>query len=165
LQDICDNVLYRLGGDTGPADAILLLGRTHAFPSQLARTWHINDRPETVSTARAQTRTQLGIWGVDDDTTYATEVIVSELVTNAIRYGTPPIQLRLIKDHRLTCEVHDANPAAPRRRHARTADEGGRGLFICAQIADTWGFRYDSQGKTVWTEQALQGADIGEGHP
>jgi hypothetical protein len=93
---------------------------------------------------------------VDDETAYATEVIVSELVTNAIRYGSPPLLLRLIKDRTLTCEVHDTSASAPHLRHARTVDEGGRGLFICAQLSQRWGARFSAEGKTVWTEQILQ---------
>ncbi|MER5410739.1 ATP-binding protein [Streptomyces sp. NPDC002769] len=85
----------------------------------------------------------------------ATEIIVSELVTNAIRHGTPPVRLRLIKDRFLTCEVPDASPAAPHLRHARTLDEGGRGLFVVAQLAQHWGTRCTGSGKTIWTEQAL----------
>ncbi|MEV6057982.1 ATP-binding protein [Streptomyces sp. NPDC052107] len=65
--------------------------------------------------------------------------MVSELVTNALRYSAPPVDLRLIKDQKLTCEVHDSGISAPRLRHARTVDEGGRGLFICAQLAQNWG--------------------------
>ncbi|MFF1965036.1 ATP-binding protein [Streptomyces sp. NPDC058232] len=67
------------------------------------------------------------------------------------------MQLRLIKDRTLTCEVHDGSPSAPHIRHARTVDEGGRGLFISAQLSEDWGVRYtsDTGGKTVWTEQPL----------
>ncbi len=86
---------------------------------------------------------------------YATELIVSELVANGVRYGRAPLRLRLIKDRALTCEVHDASPVTPRLRHARTIDEGGRGLFIVAQLAENWGTRYTPEGKTVWAEQAL----------
>lgn len=94
---------------------------------------------------------------MDEDTAYATQEIVSELVTNALRYGTPPIQVRLINDRTLTCEVHDSGISAPRLRHARSVDEGGRGLFICAQLAQNWGIRCTDDGKTVWTEQPLPG--------
>ncbi|MBG0857700.1 SpoIIE family protein phosphatase [Streptomyces spinoverrucosus] len=159
LQDMCDDVLYRLRGDTGSADAILLLARTHEFPPNRTATWNVDHRPEAVRTARARARDQLTRWGVDDGTAHAAELVVSELVTNAIRYGAPPVRLRLIKDRTLTCEVHDASAVAPRLRHARTVDEGGRGLFICAQLTHNWGIRYTADGKTVWTEQALQEVD------
>ncbi|MFB7511062.1 SpoIIE family protein phosphatase, partial [Streptomyces broussonetiae] len=155
LQDLCDDVLYRLRSDIRHGDVILLLARTHPFPADQVATWHLDHHPKTVATARAHARHQLVLWRVDEETTYATEMIVSELVTNAVRYGTPPVWLQLIKDRTLTCEVHDSNALAPRLRHAKTIDEGGRGLFIIAQLAQNWGVRYTLDGKTVWAEQTL----------
>ncbi|MET8244939.1 ATP-binding protein [Streptomyces sp. NPDC005202] len=66
--------------------------------------------------------------------------------------------MRLILDRALTCEVSDSSATAPHLRHARMTDEGGRGLFIVAQLAQTWGARYSADGKTIWTEQTLEGA-------
>ncbi|MFF6847528.1 ATP-binding protein [Streptomyces antimycoticus] len=65
------------------------------------------------------------------------------------------MRLRLIKDRTLTCEVHDSSHTTPRLRHAGIVDEGGRGLFSCAQLAQNWGIRCNGRGKTVWTEQPL----------
>jgi anti-sigma regulatory factor (Ser/Thr protein kinase) len=155
LQDLCDDVLYRLGDGTRHGDVILLLARTHTFPAEQVAAWHLDAQPKAAAAARTHTQHQLTHWGVDEETAYTTEMIVSELVTNAIRYGTPPVQLRLIKDRTLTCEVHDSNSLAPRLRHAKTIDEGGRGLFIIAQLARNWGVRYSLDGKTVWAEQTL----------
>jgi PAS domain S-box-containing protein len=155
LQEMCDDVLYRLHDDVRPSDAVLLLARTHGLAADHVGTWHLDDHPSAVGTARTHAQRQLSAWEVDDETAYATEVIVSELATNAIRYGAPPILLRLIKDRTLTCEVHDTSASAPHLRHARTVDEGGRGLFICAQLAQHWGTRFSADGKTVWTEQIL----------
>jgi anti-sigma regulatory factor (Ser/Thr protein kinase) len=155
LQDLCDDALYRLYRDTRPRDAVLLLGRTHTFPSEHVATWQLVDAPTAAGTARTHTQRQLAEWGVDEETAYATELIVSELVTNALLHGTPPLQLRIILDRALTCEVQDAGANAPRLRHARTVDEGGRGLFIVARLSRNWGTRYTPDGKTVWTEQAL----------
>ncbi|MFF4401930.1 SpoIIE family protein phosphatase [Streptomyces sp. NPDC001480] len=155
LQDLCDDVLYRLRNDSRHGDLILLLARTHAFPADHVAAWHLDHHPKAVATARTHTQHQLTRWGVDDETAYTTEMIVSELVTNAIRYGTPPVRLRLIKDRTLACEVWDSNSLAPRLRHAKTIDEGGRGLFIIAQLAQNWGVRYSLDGKTVWAEQTL----------
>ncbi|ALO12201.1 Signal transduction histidine kinase [Streptomyces venezuelae] len=91
--------------------------------------------------------------------TFVVSVVVSELVTNAIRYGAAPIVLRLIKGERtLICEVTDSAPTAPHLRHAKAVDEGGRGLQICGSLADSWGVRYVGEGKTVWAEIAPEGA-------
>ncbi|WP_433448526.1 SpoIIE family protein phosphatase [Streptomyces sp. CA-142005] len=159
LQDLCDDVLYRLRNDTRHGDVILLLARTHTLPADRVAAWHLDPHPKAVATARTHTQHQLTHWGVDEEIAYTTETIVSELITNAIRYGTPPVQLRLIKDRTLTCEVHDSNALAPRLRHAKTIDEGGRGLFIIAQLAQNWGVRYSLDGKTVWAEQTLPPAN------
>lgn len=95
-------------------------------------------------------------WGVDEETAFTTELIVSELVGNAIRHGAPPLRLRLILDRMLTCEVSDGATSAPHVKHARTVDETGRGLFIVASLADQWGARHHAHGKTVWAEQPLR---------
>ncbi|MFF4441636.1 SpoIIE family protein phosphatase [Streptomyces sp. NPDC001621] len=161
LQDLCDDVLYRLGNDIRHSEVILLLARTHPFPADQVAAWPLDYHPEAVATARAHTQQQLTRWGVDEETTYTTELIVSELITNAIRYGAPPVHLRLIKDRTLTCEVRDSNSLAPRVRHAKTVDEGGRGLSIIAQLTQNWGVRYSPlDGKTVWAEQTLPHAPL-----
>ncbi|MGW0583818.1 ATP-binding protein, partial [Streptomyces sp. NPDC002920] len=85
-----------------------------------------------------------------------TELVVSELFTNAIRYATGPIRLRLIKDRTLTCEVSDGSSTSPHLRRARLSDEGGRGLLLVAQLTERWGTRYTGTGKTIWAEQLIQ---------
>ncbi|MFD8953251.1 ATP-binding protein, partial [Streptomyces xanthophaeus] len=155
VQDLCDDVLYALPSTNRDGDRVLLLARTRAFPARSVATWLVADDLTEVAAARAHTRRTLAGWDVDEDTAAATELIVSELVTNALRYGTSPLRLRLIKDRNLTCEVQDASSTSPHLRHARTVDEGGRGLFIVAQLTQQWGIRYTAAGKTVWTEQTL----------
>ncbi|WUN28844.1 SpoIIE family protein phosphatase [Streptomyces sp. NBC_00316] len=155
LKDLCDDILRTLRSKDRPGEAILLLARTRPFPAHSLATWLLDHDPTAAAIARGHTRRTLADWNVDEDTAYAAELIVSELVTNAIRYGAPPMQLRLIKDRTLTCEVHDDSPVSPQLRHARTVDEGGRGLFIVAQLAQRWGTRYTTEGKTVWSEQTL----------
>jgi anti-sigma regulatory factor (Ser/Thr protein kinase) len=85
----------------------------------------------------------------------ATELVVSELVTNAIRHGTGPIRLRLIQHQVLTCEVFDSGGSYPRPRHACTVDENGRGLLMVAQLSRRWGCRSSTGGKLVWVDQDL----------
>ncbi|MGW7244327.1 SpoIIE family protein phosphatase [Streptomyces sp. NPDC054804] len=136
-------------------DAALLLARTRAVPAADTAHWEIPADPAAVSKARRWISRQLSIWGLDD-LLFATEVIVSELVTNAIRYGRPPMELRLIRHHVLVCEVTDSSSTQPRLRRARTTDEGGRGLFLVSQLGGRWGCRHGQNGKTIWSEQVIQ---------
>ncbi|MFE5144125.1 ATP-binding protein [Streptomyces fagopyri] len=80
--------------------------------------------------------------------------MVSELVTNALRYGGGVvITLRLIREgDRLICEVSDPSSTVPHLKRAHTDDEGGRGLFIVAQVSRQWGVRFTNHGKVIWTE-------------
>ncbi|GAA3778483.1 SpoIIE family protein phosphatase [Streptomyces chiangmaiensis] len=157
LPDLCDEALYACQADdsSSAGDAILLLARTHSFPADKVATWPLGYDTAAAGTARAHVRSQLTEWKIDEATSDTAQLIVSELVTNAVRYGSPPLELRLIRDHMLTCEVHDNSATAPRVCHARAFDEGGRGLFITAHLAHKWGYRYTSDGKIVWTEQRL----------
>ncbi len=156
LEESRDDIVSSLlATDSGPSSAAVLLARAHGFPAECVASWQLNADPSAAATARHHVRAQLASWNVDEERAFDTEVIVSELVTNAVRYGSPPMELRLIYGCTLTCEVRDASPAAPHLRHARTVDEGGRGLFIVAQLAQVWGTRYARDGKTIWTEQTL----------
>ncbi|UNM13520.1 SpoIIE family protein phosphatase [Streptomyces formicae] len=156
LQDLCDQVLYRLHDVPPAGDAVLLLARSHEFPVDQVAEWSLESDPSAAHAAREATERRLRRWGVDEETTFAANLIVSELVTNGLRYGTGPLRLRLIMGSTtLTCEVHDGSATAPRLRHAKTLDEGGRGLFLISQFARNWGTRYLRDGKIVWTELAL----------
>ncbi|WP_326704118.1 SpoIIE family protein phosphatase [Streptomyces cyaneofuscatus] len=158
LQQLGDDIVYALPDDTRSAGAALLLARTGTVSDHRVATWDLAQERTTPATARLLVRDRLQGWGLDEDTVDATELIVSELVTNAVRYGTPPLRLRLLLDTSLTCEVHDGSTASPHLRHARTVDEGGRGLFIVSRLAAHWGARHGPDGKVLWTEQELPGA-------
>ncbi|MER6925487.1 ATP-binding protein, partial [Streptomyces spiralis] len=119
--------------------------------------WVLPADPAAVATARSLTARQLRTWAMDDEL-FSTELIVSELVTNAIRYAAPPVRLRLICDRTLSVEVSDSSSAAPYLRHARTTDEGGRGLLLVSQFAQRWGSRFEEHGKTIWAEEPLTSA-------
>ncbi|MGW8884728.1 SpoIIE family protein phosphatase [Streptomyces sp. NPDC055749] len=159
LRTLCDRVVYTLPAEAHPDGAALLLTRTGTVPESHVATWELKHDRTTPAVARALVRGQLEAWQLDEESAYATELIVSELITNAVRYGTPPLQLRLLLDTTLTCEVHDSSSVAPHLRHARTVDEGGRGLFIVSQLASHWGTRFSRDGKALWTEQEVRRAD------
>ncbi|MFF5978729.1 SpoIIE family protein phosphatase [Streptomyces olindensis] len=152
LEATCDTVLQALLPAGRPHDdAALLLARTRALGDHQVAAWDVDAEPAAVARARSSAVRQLSSWGLDD-LDFITELVVSELVTNAIRYGRPPIRLRLIRDQSLLCEVSDAGSTTPHLRRARASDEGGRGLLLVAQLAERWGTRHARQGKTVWAE-------------
>jgi hypothetical protein len=154
LEDMCDAAMRSLLPDRRIDDAALLLARTRALSPDQVATWDLPSDPTVVARARELVCAQLAAWGLEE-AAFTTELVVSELVTNAIRYGCPPVQLRLIRDTRLVCEVSDGKATAPHLRRARVFDEGGRGLLIVAQLTERWGTRHTGTGKTIWTEQPL----------
>jgi GAF domain-containing protein/anti-sigma regulatory factor (Ser/Thr protein kinase) len=138
-----------------PAAAPLIVARTDALNPDCTASWNIASDIAMVSTARAFAERQLEAWGLGEDVKFVTLLVVSELVTNAVRHATAPVKLRLIQQETLTCEVSDGSSAAPYLQHAMPSDEGGRGLLIVAEVVSRWGVRRDGQGKTIWTEQEL----------
>ncbi|MEV5952981.1 SpoIIE family protein phosphatase [Streptomyces sp. NPDC051987] len=154
LEETCEHVLRTVLTDRPADDIVLLLARTSALDASKVRTWQLPQHPSAVAGARKMACEQLAAWGLAD-AAFATELIVSELVTNAVRYGDGPITLRLIRDASLICEVSDGSSTAPHLRRARVYDEGGRGLLLVAQISERWGTRQTPTGKTIWAEQPL----------
>jgi anti-sigma regulatory factor (Ser/Thr protein kinase) len=156
LDETCDRVLHALlpyGG--APDDVALLLARTQGLPASQVATWEVPADPALVAPIRKQVVEQLADWSLSE-ASFTTELVVSELVTNAIRYGSHPIRLRLIHDaNTLTCEVSDASHTAPHLRRAKVFDEGGRGLLLVAQLTQRWGSRHTAEGKTIWAELPL----------
>ncbi|MFD4242366.1 SpoIIE family protein phosphatase [Streptomyces sp. NPDC058525] len=157
LDTICDRVLTAMLTHPPEDDVALLVARTRALHADKVVVWDLPSDPSVVAGARRYTTEQLTAWGLDE-AAFVAELVVSELVTNAIRYGQPPIQLRLIHENdTLICEVSDSSNTAPHLRRARTFDEGGRGLLLVAQLAQRWGTRHAPIGKTIWAEQTLVG--------
>ncbi|KAA0935309.1 MULTISPECIES: ATP-binding protein [Streptomyces] len=123
--------------------------------------WTFPADPGAVRTARTAVRQQLRAWDLDTVSDVA-ELLVSELVTNALRHATGPIGVRLVRPSgpagTLLVEVSDPLPDPPRERAARPDDETGRGLQLVANSSCRWGTRPGRErGKTVWFELALPG--------
>ncbi|MCX5164173.1 SpoIIE family protein phosphatase [Streptomyces sp. NBC_00264] len=154
LDALCATVVDQLVPVPQPDDVALLLARTHELSPDHVASWEVAADPAAVAGVRARTARQLSAWGLED-LEMTTELIVSELVTNAVRYASGPIRIRLLRQSVLICEVSDTSSTSPRLRHARTTDEGGRGLFLVAQLTRRWGTRYTAEGKIIWTEQEL----------
>ncbi|MCX4238106.1 SpoIIE family protein phosphatase [Streptomyces ortus] len=153
LDETCHDILQSLLPSTGASDDVaLLLARTKGLPSSQVATWEVPADPALVGPVRKQVVRQLAAWDVSE-AAFTTELVVSELVTNAIRYGERPIRLRLIHDAAtLIVEVSDSSHTAPHLRRAKTFDEGGRGLLLVAQLTQRWGSRHTTEGKTIWAE-------------
>jgi anti-sigma regulatory factor (Ser/Thr protein kinase) len=140
--------------DRPPDDVAFLIARTRALAPDRVASWDVPADPRAVHETRDNTARCLAAWGLED-LAFTTELIVSELITNAITHAYGPINLRLIHEKTLICEVSDASNTSPHLRRARTTDEGGRGLFLIAQVTQRWGTRYTATGKTIWAEQQL----------
>jgi len=143
-------------------DIALLVARARRLDPDRVLERAVPRDPAAVSEVRTEASRQLEHWGLDH-LAYTTELIVSELVTNAVRYGLEPIVLRLILDDTgLVCEVSDGSSTAPHLRRAAEADEGGRGLYLVARFCERWGTRYSARGKTIWTRQPLRDTGAAE---
>ncbi|MDQ1050745.1 SpoIIE family protein phosphatase [Streptomyces sp. V4I2] len=145
-----DSRLTARAGD----DIALIVARTRSLTPDRIAEWQVPGDPAAVGEVRASVSRQLARWGLDE-LTFTTELILSELVTNAIRYGGDPIHVRVLHDRTLICEVFDSSSTSPHLRYAAMTDEGGRGLFLVAQLSERWGTRYTPDGKVIWAEQSL----------
>jgi PAS domain S-box-containing protein len=138
-------------------DVALLMARTRLLGEDQVADWDLPADPAVVADARRQAARQLTAWDLPE-LAFTTELLVSELVTNAIRYAAGPIRLRLIRERALICEVSDGGATAPHLRHPRAMDEGGRGLLLVSRFTQRWGTRFGPEGKVIWAEQSLDGA-------
>lgn len=154
LEDVCDHVLNTLDTHHGEDDIALLMARVQGLPAESVGDWMLPREPRSVGRAREYARGRLLAWDLEPLVDTA-ELLVSELVTNALRYGEGEIRLRLLLDRTLVCEVWDAGLVQPRRRRARDTDEGGRGLQLVGLLSAAWGSRRTPRGKTVWFELPL----------
>lgn len=153
-EQACQAVLDALSTEHAGDDVTLLIARTRALDPAHIACWNMPADPAVVSGIRAAALRKLSQWGLDE-AAFTTELILSELLSNAIRHASPPIHVRLLHDRTLICEVSDASSTSPHLRRAAVTDEGGRGLFLIAQLAARWGTRYTPRGKVIWAEQAL----------
>ncbi|MFV0132176.1 SpoIIE family protein phosphatase [Streptomyces sp. HMX87] len=153
-EETCRTVLDGRAPVRSSDDVALLVARTRALGPDRVAEWQVPADPAAVGEVRAQVIRRLAEWGLDG-LAFTTELILSELVTNAIRYGAEPIHVRVLRDRSLICEVFDSTSTSPHLRYAAMTDEGGRGLFLVAQLAERWGTRYTPDGKVIWAEQPV----------
>ncbi|RZS90004.1 PAS domain S-box-containing protein [Motilibacter rhizosphaerae] len=142
-----------------PDDVALLLVRATGTPPGSVVTLRLPPDPAAVAPARAAFAEALRRWGLhDDDAATVGELLVSEVVTNAIRYARGEVGLTVrLGERAVHVEVEDADTRIPRLRHATLEDEGGRGLALVQALARSWGARPLPAGKVVWFALGLGG--------
>ncbi|MFE3267965.1 SpoIIE family protein phosphatase [Streptomyces sp. NPDC059215] len=166
LDGLCSSTVDTLRVEPPDDDVTLLLARTRSLSADQVASWRFPSDPAVVSSARTLAARQLTQWGLDH-LAESTELIVSELLTNAIVHGNGnggchsdcrsdrTVGLRLLRHTMLTCEVSDAGHSHPLVRHPRSTDEHGRGLFLVTQLSRRWGTRHIPDGKIIWADQRL----------
>ncbi|MEV7138605.1 MULTISPECIES: ATP-binding SpoIIE family protein phosphatase [Streptomyces] len=151
LEALCDEVLDMLGPGDRDDDIALLAARFDGIAPSDVALWHLDPEDAAPGRARRLARKALSRWDLEE-LTDSVELLVSEVVTNAVRYASRPVTLRLLRTDVLRCEVGDDVPQLPRLRQARATDEGGRGLYLVNKLARRWGATRLSTGKVVWFE-------------
>jgi len=158
MEDLCKAILASAYADQHRDDIAVLIARLARIDGSLQASWALAGEPSAAREARALVAEPLEKWeltGMMD----TTQLLASELVTNAIRYAEGPVTLRLIKEGALVCEVLDSSPALPKLLHAARDDERGRGLQIVSKLSGRWGARRIPAGKVVWCEQPIPRTD------
>jgi signal transduction histidine kinase len=154
LDRLCDDVLEALHTEEREDDVALLAARFRGIPSENIAQWIMRPHPRTASQIRCVIRTTLEGWGLTEYVETAA-LLVTELVSNAIRFASRPITVRLMRTEALLCEVTDDDHRLPVLREPGETDEGGRGLYLVSHLAGRWGASRTTSGKAVWFELAL----------
>ncbi len=157
LEALCEEVLDMLGPGDRDDDIALLAARFDGIAPHDVACWHLDPEETAPGRARRLARHELSRWGLEE-LTDSVELLISEVVTNAVRYTSRPVTIRLLRTDVLRCEVTDDVPQLPRLRQARATDEGGRGLFLVNKVARRWGATRLSAGKVVWFELGVPSA-------
>jgi len=152
MEDLCKAMLAGAYSDQHRDDIAVLIARLARIDGSLQASWALTGEPSAAREARALVAEPLEKWELAS-MVETTQLLASELVTNAIRYAEGPVTLRLIKEGALVCEVLDNSPALPKLQHAARDDERGRGLQIVSKLSGRWGARRTPAGKVVWCEQ------------
>ncbi|HET6870567.1 MAG TPA: ATP-binding protein, partial [Solirubrobacteraceae bacterium] len=155
LEDLCKTALDGVYSDAKRDDIAVLIAKLRRIPEDHRICFQLEPEHSAVRHARSLIRDPLKRWGLED-LIDSSELLVSELVTNAIKYANGEVTLRLILEpESLVCEVHDSSPALPRVLQVDKDAENGRGLHVVSQMASRWGVRRTAGGKVVWCEQLV----------
>jgi len=159
LEDLCKATLDGVYSDEQRDDIAVLIARLRRLEPENYASWTLAPRLTSVRQARSAIAEPMRRWNLEE-LLPTTELLVSELVTNAIRYSRGEVTLRLVNEKALVCEVLDSSAAMPRLRKAGGEDENGRGLQVVRQLSKRWGARRTPAGKVVWCEQPLPGGPL-----
>ncbi|WP_269856934.1 SpoIIE family protein phosphatase [Streptomyces sp. RPT161] len=151
LEESCDAVLTALVPEGSEDDIAVIMARVLPVPEDKIATLPLAEDVALAGEARRFTRGTLASWGLCS-LAEITELLVSELVTNALRHAGPPRQLRLFRDRTLTVEVADTSRQIPLLRPVEEDLESGRGMRLVNELAHRWGSRMTRHGKVVWFE-------------
>jgi Stage II sporulation protein E (SpoIIE)/GAF domain len=153
-DDLCENVLRAMHTDEREDDVALLIARFDGIPSASVANWIMRPHAQAARHVRGLIATTLAGWGLDDHID-AASLLATELVTNAIRYTTRPITMRLLRTETLLCEVTDDDHHLPVLCEPGESDESGRGIYLVSRLSHRWGASHTASGKAVWFELAL----------
>ncbi len=153
LEPLCDQLLAATGRDVGHDDDVaLIVAEISGLDAERVASWQLTGGVESVGTARSWAVARFSEWGLESLAELA-ELLVSEMVTNALRHAAGPIELTiLLLDEIITIAVEDAAAPLPRLRRVTDADEGGRGLQLVSTLSARWGARPTTGGKVVWCD-------------
>ncbi|UUN30212.1 SpoIIE family protein phosphatase [Streptomyces sp. FIT100] len=165
MDDACDTIIRALNTRGGRKDDVaLLMARLNGIAADDVARWHLTPAASEAGRARRLVRQQLAAWRLDEHVD-TLELLVSELVTNAVRHTAGDrIELRLVRTDSLLCEVTDDGHTLPTLLSAGPGDESGRGLRVVSSLAREWGTSRSGGGKSVWCELSLPrraGAEAG----
>jgi len=159
LEDLCKATLDGVYSDEQRDDIAVLIARLRRLDPENYASWTLAPKLTSVRHARSVIAEPMRRWNLEE-LLPTTELLVSELVTNAVRYSRGEVTLRLVNEKALVCEVLDTSAALPRLRQAGSEDENGRGLQVVRRLSKRWGARRTPTGKVVWCEQPLPGGPI-----
>jgi anti-sigma regulatory factor (Ser/Thr protein kinase) len=137
-----------------PVPIDVVTGASSSCPPATHILAELPHRPSAVPQARRVLRECLALGDLPDETRDTAELLVSELVTNAVKYGRPPVWLLVeLRPGLVHASISDTSTAIPRLPRAHRVDldaEGGRGLLVLDTLAGSWGAVPVSSGKYLW---------------
>ena len=122
LEDLCKATLDGVYSDHQRDDIAVLIARLRRLPEDSYASWTLAPKLTSVREARSVLAEPMKRWDLED-LIPTTELLVSELVTNAVRYSRGEVTLRLVNEKALVCEVarqlRRAAQAPPGQRRGR----------------------------------------------